>query len=114
MLGFCFAGFLSIILLFLGGGSLPHVFVFYDIPDDRVRLKVADVLKDYGLIRLQKSVFEGDLTYNRAHELSMVLDRVIGNAEGDVRIVFVPSSFLDKIIVVRELYRVPEESVVIR
>jgi CRISPR-associated endonuclease Cas2 len=93
---------------------LPHVYVFYDIPDDRVRLKVANVLKDFGLNRLQKSVFEGDLTYNRAHELSLVLDRVIGDAEGDVRIIFVPFSFVDKVIVVRELYSVSEELVVVK
>lgn len=93
---------------------MPHVFVFYDVPDDRVRNRVASVLKDYGLYRLQKSVFEGDLSYNRGHELSLVLDRVIGSAEADVRIVFVPPSFLDKVIVVREMYNVEVEGVIVR
>ena len=93
---------------------MPHVFVFYDVPDDRVRLRVSNVLKDYGLYRLQKSVFEGSFSYNRGHELSLVLDRVIGDAEADVRIVFVPESFLDKVIVVRELYNVEVDGVIVQ
>lgn len=43
---------------------MDFCYVFYDIPDDRIRLKVADALKDYGLLRLQKSVFVGQLSRN--------------------------------------------------
>ena len=94
--------------------ELTFVYVFYDIPDDRVRLKVASILKDYGLLRLQKSVFCGEMAYARAEEIALRIDRVMGSAEGDVRIVFVPESFRDRVIVVRELYNVREENVVVR
>jgi len=93
---------------------MPYAFVFYDIPDDRLRNKVANVLKDFGLRRLQKSVFEGNLTYNRGDELAKVIDRVMGDEEGDIRIIFVPPSFLDKIIVIREMYVHEEDFVVIK
>ncbi|MGB9880221.1 MAG: CRISPR-associated endonuclease Cas2, partial [Anaerolineae bacterium] len=33
--------------------------VVYDIPDDRVRARVADVCLDYGLERIQFSAFQG-------------------------------------------------------
>jgi len=85
-------------------------YVFYDIPDDKLRNRVANILKDYGLERLQKSVFCGWLTWNRAEELAMYLDYVIGDYEADVRIVFVPPSFRDKVIVVRSMYGAPRFS----
>ncbi len=81
-----------------------YCYVVYDIPDDRLRTKVADVLKDFGLERLQKSVFFGRLTRNRVEELCLVLDDLIGRKEADVRIIFVPPSFVDKVIVVRAMY----------
>lgn len=93
---------------------MTFVYVFYDIPDDHVRLKVAKLLKDYGLLRLQKSVFCGEMSYARAEEIALRIDRVMGSAEGDIRIVFVPESFKNKVIIVRELYNIKEESVIVR
>lgn len=81
-------------------------YVFYDVPDDRLRTKIADVLKDYGLERIQKSVFFGKLSRNRVEELAMVLDDLIGDEEADVRIIFVPPSFVNKVIVVRAMYNI--------
>lgn len=46
--------------------------VIYDISDDRLRFKVSDVLKNYGLKRIQKSAFIGYLT--RAKLSSLVVD----------------------------------------
>ena len=76
------------------------------MPDDRLRTKIADVLKDYGLERIQKSVFFGKLSRNRVEELAMVLDDLIGDEEADVRIIFVPPSFVNKVIVVRAMYNI--------
>ena len=42
------------------------VWVIYDISDDRVRGKVAGICKGYGLYRVQKSAFLGDLNKNEA------------------------------------------------
>jgi len=89
---------------------MPYVcYVFYDVPDDGLRNRIADTLKNYGLERLQKSVFWGEMTWNRATELAMVLDDLIGKQEADVRIIFVPPSFRDKVIVVRDMYSVRME-----
>ena len=90
-----------------------YCYVFYDIPDDRLRYKVANKLKDYGLERLQKSVFFGKLSWNRAEELKMVLDDLIGDEEADVRIAFIPPSYVNRVIVVRAMYRVDFDEEVI-
>jgi len=46
--------------------------VIYDISDDRLRFRVAEILKNYGLERIQKSAFIGHLT--RAKLSSLVVD----------------------------------------
>ena len=38
-----------------------HCLVVYDISDDKLRTKVADILMDYGLDRIQYSAFAGKL-----------------------------------------------------
>jgi CRISPR-associated protein Cas2 len=43
--------------------------VVYDISDDKVRTKVAKICKGYGLYRVQKSAFLGDINRNQADEL---------------------------------------------
>ena len=43
--------------------------VIYDISNDRTRTKIADQCLDYGLQRVQKSVFLGDLEANRVDEV---------------------------------------------
>ena len=44
--------------------------VIYDISDDALRQRVASLCKNYGLSRIQKSAFLGELTKNRAEMLS--------------------------------------------
>ncbi|AAY81309.1 CRISPR-associated endonuclease Cas2 [Sulfolobus acidocaldarius] len=44
--------------------------VFYDISDDDLRGKVADFLKKKGLVRLQFSVFFGELNSSRVKDLT--------------------------------------------
>jgi len=46
------------------------VWIVYDIVEDRIRTKVAKECKKYGLVRVQKSVFLGQLKSNRFDELS--------------------------------------------
>ncbi len=40
------------------------VLLVYDIPDDRVRTRVAETCLDYGLLRIQYSAFFGELSVN--------------------------------------------------
>jgi CRISPR-associated protein Cas2 len=59
-------------------------YVLYDIPDDAVRTKVADVCKDYGLERIQFSAFCGSLTRNKREELFLRLGEVLGKQPGKI------------------------------
>ena len=40
------------------------VWVIYDISENRIRSRVAKLCKNYGLFRVQKSAFLGDLNRN--------------------------------------------------
>lgn len=53
--------------------------VIYDISDDRLRLKVSEKCKDYGLKRLQKSAFFGDLSKNSAETLAVEVEKILSD-----------------------------------
>ena len=60
--------------------------LLYDIPDDRVRAKVADFCLDYGLDRLQYSAFLGRLGANHQEELMLKIEQKIGKAAARVHL----------------------------
>jgi len=51
------------------------VLVVYDITNDNLRNKIAEILKDFGLLRIQKSAFIGDLSSEERKDLEKVLSR---------------------------------------
>ena len=57
--------------------------ISYDIEDDRVRNRVSDVLQGYG-IRVQKSVFECDLSSAQYKALTQTLAKIL--EKGNIRI----------------------------
>jgi CRISPR-associated protein Cas2 len=60
--------------------------IVYDVPEDGLRLQVADLLEGYGS-RVQKSVFECELEEAEAEELLMRIERELrGTERGNVRI----------------------------
>ncbi|MBO8127652.1 MAG: CRISPR-associated endonuclease Cas2 [Peptococcaceae bacterium] len=59
-------------------------FVFYDIVEDKIRNKVFNACKDYGLTHIQYSAFFGDLTQNRREELYQRLRKILGSKEGNI------------------------------
>lgn len=59
--------------------------VIYDIPEDRLRSKVADVCLDYGLERIQYSAFLGELSRNRTQEMLLKMQRLLSKKEGQVQ-----------------------------
>ena len=61
--------------------------VVYDITDDPTRYKIAEVLKDYGFERIQKSAFLGDLNRNRREMLLLDLRKVLGEEVGHIQLV---------------------------
>lgn len=77
--------------------------VVYDITDDRVRDKVADICKDYGLDRIQYSAFLGDLSRNHQEELFLRAGRCLGDKPGNVQLFPIcKSDWEQRLVLVRE------------
>ncbi len=51
------------------------VLVVYDITDNGLRFKIAEILKDFGLMRIQKSAFLGEITSQERRDLEVRLSR---------------------------------------
>lgn len=60
--------------------------VIYDIENDRIRARIAEVCKDYGLGRIQKSAFLGDLDHNRREEMAQRLRKTLSRWKGDIQL----------------------------
>lgn len=61
-----------------------YVLAIYDIENDRIRVKIAEALKDYGLSRIQYSAFQGQLSPNRTQELYFRLKATLGVDVGNI------------------------------
>jgi len=59
--------------------------VIYDISDDRIRLRIAKLCKSFGLNRVQKSAFLGDIPSSRRKELIKKLRRHF-KGEGNIQV----------------------------
>jgi len=62
------------------------VWAIYDITEDKIRNKVAKACKGYGLYRVQKSVFLGDLNKNEIDELALKSEDLIDKEKDSVYI----------------------------
>ena len=69
---------------------------FYDIVEDRIRKKIADVCLDYGLKRFQYSAFLGDINTTRRRALDAKLTQEFGEAEGKIEILSVCAKDFDQ------------------
>jgi CRISPR-associated protein Cas2 len=58
--------------------------VVNDIASNRIRLKIAEVCKDYGLDHVQYSVFSGPLDATRRKELFVRLGDTLGSGQGRI------------------------------
>lgn len=58
--------------------------VIYDIEPDRERNRIADICKDYGLLRIQYSAFMGKLDRNLRQELFRKLSNILGKENGKI------------------------------
>jgi CRISPR-associated protein Cas2 len=72
----------------VGKGS-PEVslVLIYDIENDRLRTRAADICFDYELQRIQFSAFFGKLNRNRRQELALKLRNEIGGESARIRII---------------------------
>ena len=57
------------------------VWVIYDISDNRIRSFVAKLCKNYGLFRVQKSAFLGDLNRNESDSLTLECEATIDESD---------------------------------
>jgi len=57
------------------------VWVIYDITDNSIRSRVARICKGYGLFRVQKSAFLGDLNRNEADSLALECEAIIDGSD---------------------------------
>lgn len=60
--------------------------LIYDIPDDRIRAKIADFCLDYGLDRVQYSAFIGELSRHHQEELMLKVCKRLGKSAGRINI----------------------------
>ncbi len=58
----------------------------YDISNDRIRTKVADLCLDYGLDRIQFSAFTGRLSRTHQEELMLRIERLMRKRQGNVQL----------------------------
>jgi len=63
------------------------VWVVYDISSNKARNRVAKICKDYGLYRVQKSAFLGDLNRNQIDEIVLKCKELV-DLENDSVYVF--------------------------
>ncbi|MEI2761578.1 CRISPR-associated endonuclease Cas2 [Methanothrix soehngenii] len=57
------------------------VWVIYDISENRYRSRVAKICKNYGLFRVQKSAFLGDLNRNESDSLTLECEATIEESD---------------------------------
>ena len=57
------------------------VWVIYDISENKVRSRVAKLCKNYGLFRVQKSAFLGDLNRNQSDSLALECEAVVEESD---------------------------------
>jgi len=65
-------------------GMTSNYLVCYDITEDDIRYQVANHCKNAGLVRIQYSVFYGQLERSRLAELKQEISDAIKEANGDI------------------------------
>lgn len=72
-----------------------YVIVVYDISEDDVRTRVADILRSFGLERIQRSAFVGRLPSALVKELEEKIRKAVRGANADVAIFKVDRRAID-------------------
>ena len=61
--------------------------VIYDITDTKIRNRIAEICKDYGLKRIQYSAFIGRINRNMREELFFRLADMLGDNRGRILVI---------------------------
>ncbi|HEY9867619.1 MAG TPA: CRISPR-associated endonuclease Cas2 [Candidatus Obscuribacterales bacterium] len=80
------------------------ILTIYDIENDRIRTKISEACKDYGLERIQYSAFLGDLNTLRRDELLIRLRKTLGDYSGNIQLI----PLCDKDVRLRKIIDVPK------
>ncbi|MBP2143364.1 CRISPR-associated protein Cas2 [Methanococcus voltae] len=72
------------------------LWVIYDIQEDKVRTRIAKSCLNFGLYRVQKSVFLGEVTKNRFEELKLITKDIIDSETDSVYFLPTSKEFIDK------------------
>lgn len=86
--------------------------ISYDVPDDKRRQKIADVLEGFGA-RVQKSVFETHLEPTDYVALRKRLERVMNSKEDNVRFYRLCAGCQSQVEVVGQVGVTPEPALMI-
>jgi len=80
--------------------------IVYDIPVkfDIFRTKISNLLLSYNLVRLNYSVFFGELTMNKAEEIGLRISKFTKNIPGDIRIIPICKSCHEKAITIKSKF----------
>ncbi|MCS7103522.1 MAG: CRISPR-associated endonuclease Cas2 [Candidatus Korarchaeum sp.] len=89
-----------------------RVLVIYDITPDDVRLRVASICKDFGLVRIQKSAFLGALNSERRKEMKVRFEKVMRDVKGNIQIFQIPDPYAELREIVGEVEIYGEEELV--
>lgn len=73
-----------------------EIIVCYDVSENKARKKIADGLKDFGMVPIQKSVFWGELLPAEEKAVLKLLQKWIAKG-GDDRAFLVPASLSSRI-----------------
>lgn len=69
-----------------------HTLLVYDITDDRIRTKIANICQDYGLDRIQYSAFYGRMSRTHQEELMRRVRRLLTSEPAKVQLIPVAQS----------------------
>ena len=77
-----------------------EILVFYDVPSDKIRNKIIEKLKDYGLRRIQFSGFSGRLNRTLREKLKEALKTIVGDKKAIVYIQPICSRCLEDCLII--------------
>lgn len=66
---------------------MPRVIVVYDVSDNRRRLELANMLKSYGLVRVQRSMFLGKVSSQTLKDIVRKASRIIDKQTDVVHVI---------------------------
>jgi CRISPR-associated protein Cas2 len=80
---------------------MSYLLALYDIPDDKLRARVADLLQDRGLARIQRSVYLGRASPGRRDLIIQELTELVGQQAARIHLIPLAAEDVDDILSIR-------------